>query len=121
MAKNLIKVAVYIKSYTPTPQEKEFIDSLGVAQVLNAQFFQPKSGQRVDANKVYNLTDNKEIDEFYKDVLVDAFKPQDPIVFKPESESKEDVAQEPTDADTPASVEEKTVARTHTRRTKSGE
>ena len=118
MAKNLIKVAVYIKSYVPTPQEKEFIDSLGVAQVLNSQFFQPKSGQRVDANKVYNLTDNKEIDEFYADVLVDASVPQDPIVFKPEAKDVSETEGVSEDEGA-APKEEKPAPKTRTRRAKS--
>ena len=65
-----IPIAVWIKGSRPTEKEQEFINQLGPSAVLNAKFFRATNSDRISATKVYNLSGNKAIDEFYADNLI---------------------------------------------------
>jgi len=89
-----LPLVVWVKGSEPTKDEQEFINTVGACTILNARFFKNTQHEKVNAAKVYNLTDNKLIDEMYKDVLVNSKVVVDPTSFRAKAEVKDEIVSE---------------------------
>jgi hypothetical protein len=110
-----VPVAVWVKSSSLSEKEQAFVNSLGPHTILNARFFRATIHDKVSADKVYNLSGNKEIDKFYADVLVSEKVVIDPTTFNEtgDDEEKEQVQEEAEEVATTQPIKRGRPAKTH--------
>ena len=70
---NMKVVAVILEGSTPTAKESRIANALGARSIkfVNGKFAVAKRNERVLCTALVNLSGKEELDEFYKDVLID--------------------------------------------------
>lgn len=88
----LEKVHVVTKASAASDEEKALVAHMAkrVVFIFGGTPFMCKASERLNCSALLNLTDRKDIDEFYKDVLIELSAPKAKKEKAPKEEKKEE-------------------------------
>ena len=75
------RIHIVIKSASPTEEDKKAVEHITdrITYICGGQHFKCKQSERIACTRMINLTNRKDIDEFYKDVIIELPKAKEEV------------------------------------------